>query len=100
MGRAGFPPQAVSKVELPPSTFNGCAASVFRQELPMCYGGNRDEFDALIKRLEPFAEKYPRAYFARVVLLAALGYAFWLVVLGGLAAIVTGLGILVARFSK
>src|SRR3989442_4338937 len=56
---------------------------------------SRDDFDALVKRLEPFAEKHPRTYFFRVVLLAFAGYAFWFVVLGSLLAVFAGLVALV-----
>ncbi|HXJ58959.1 MAG TPA: M48 family metalloprotease [Verrucomicrobiae bacterium] len=59
---------------------------------------NRDEFDTLVKRLEAFAEDRPCAYFARVVLLAALGYFVWWIVLGGLLAILVFLGWLTVRF--
>jgi len=52
---------------------------------------SRDEFDALVRRLEPFAQKHPRAYVLRVVLLALLGYAFFFVILGCLVAALSGL---------
>jgi Zn-dependent protease with chaperone function len=58
---------------------------------------SRDEFDSLVKRLEPFAAQRPKAYSACVVLLAALGYAFWFVILGGLLGVLAGLVWLVVR---
>jgi len=61
---------------------------------------NRDQFDRLVKRLESSAQRRPRAYFARVVLLAALGYVFWFVVLGGLLAILGGMSWLAVKYPQ
>src|SRR5262249_40789957 len=50
------------------------------------------------KRLEPFAESHPRAYFARVVLLAMLGYAVWSFILLFLVGILISVGVLMALY--
>jgi Zn-dependent protease with chaperone function len=56
---------------------------------------NQEQFEALVKRLEIFAREQPKNYRLRVGLLAALGYAYLFLVLGGLLAILIGLGWLV-----
>jgi Zn-dependent protease with chaperone function len=59
---------------------------------------SRDEFDALVKRLEPFAQEHPRAYFARVALLACFGYLFWILILGALLFALGGLAALACYY--
>jgi Zn-dependent protease with chaperone function len=48
---------------------------------------NQEQFEALVKRLETFAREQPKKYRLRVGLLAALGYAYLFLVLGGLLSI-------------
>ncbi len=47
---------------------------------------SRDKFDALVQRLEAFAEQRPRAYVTRVAMLAGFGYLILLLILFVMAA--------------
>jgi Zn-dependent protease with chaperone function len=57
-----------------------------------------EQFDALVEKLEKFAHQQPASYRFRVGLLAALGYAYLILILAGLLALV-GLLVLVVLFS-
>jgi Zn-dependent protease with chaperone function len=57
-----------------------------------------EQFDALVEKLERFAHKQPASYRVRVGLLAALGYAYLILILGGLLALVGSL-VMVVVFS-
>lgn len=48
---------------------------------------NPERFDTLIKQLEDYASKHPQTYRWRVTLLISLGYAYILLILGGMAAL-------------
>jgi Zn-dependent protease with chaperone function len=73
----------------------------------LCYVSHvtSDEFAALVRRLEPAARRHPAAYRRKVILFAALGYAFIaaaLIVLAGLAGaivylVTAGFGLLVLK---
>ncbi len=52
---------------------------------------NQEQFEALVKKLERFAREQPKNYRLRVGLLAALGYAYLFLILGGLSSIFMGL---------
>ena len=49
-----------------------------------------DGYQALIKQLDAYAQKHPRAYQARVALLTLLGYASLVLVLGVIGAGIAG----------
>lgn len=59
----------------------------------------REEFDALVNRLEHEAERRPRAYKIRVFLLAILGYAYIFLIVG-LLLLITGLLVWVVIASR
>jgi Zn-dependent protease with chaperone function len=50
----------------------------------------RDEFDALVKRLEEISRRHPRRYIARTVALLALAYGYLGMVLAGSVALIIG----------
>ncbi len=59
-----------------------------------------DGYQALIKRLEAYAQRKPKAYRARVMLLALLGYTYVAVILGLVVAAMAGLTWLLTQGSR